>query len=70
MSSGPAASPSSQMVTRSTLTSLFSWPWLRSNAILFATGTREMQVKVLRATQVSSHKLGLPNVGQALRLTR
>lgn len=47
MRRGPAASPSSQIVTSSTLAYLFFSPLERSWTILPAIGTGEMQVKVL-----------------------
>lgn len=47
MKRGPAASPSSQIVTRRTLLDFGAWPWLREATMVFATGTTEMQVKVL-----------------------
>src|SRR3569833_272331 len=54
MSSGPAASPSSHMVSRSTLSDLLASPPSRSSVIRVATGTTDMHVKVLRAVRRNS----------------
>ena len=52
MSRGPAASPSSQMVTKRMLPDLLPLPPLRSSTILPATGTTEMHVKVLQIMSI------------------
>lgn len=52
MSRGPAASPSSQIVTKRTLPDLLPLPPLRSSIMLPATGTTEIHVKVLQIMSI------------------
>ena len=55
MSNGPAASPSSQMVTRRVEVDEEPWRPSRSSTMLEAIGTTEMHVKVLNVYQPESN---------------
>ena len=64
MNSGPAASPSSHIVTRRTLADLLEWPPSKSSTMRLATGTTEMHVKdllLLRTRQFGFLDRAQPN---------